>query len=153
MRSAVRIGVGNYMTYATGEEPGQRNRKPSPKRYSFTTVSWVTVKHPSGTPDAPTYGKKCQKCGRQNHIDKACMRGRPTKFEETDKLYDEQTAAFAELCTVARDSADDGLRMLRLTRHQYDDMCDKWTKRASSPQPYIHLTLTNEREDYKALGL
>ena len=32
-------------------------------------------------------------------------------------------------------------------------MCDKWTKRASSPQPYINLTLTNEREDYKALGL
>ena len=29
---------------------------------------------------------------------------------------------------------------------------DKWTKRASSPQPYINLTLTNEREDYKALG-
>ena len=33
----------------------------------------------------------------------------------------------------------------------YDDMCDKWTKHASSPQPYIILTLTNEREDYKAL--
>ena len=40
--------------YATGEEPGQRNRKPSPKRYAFTAVSWVTVKHPSGTPDAPS---------------------------------------------------------------------------------------------------
>ena len=50
------------------------------------------------------------------------------------------------------DSADDGLRTLRLTHHLYDDMCDKWTKRASSPQPYINLTLTNEREDYKALG-
>ena len=102
--------------------------------------------------ECSAYGKKCQKCGRQNHIDKACMRGRPTKFEETDELYDEQTAAFAELCTVAMDSADDGLRTLRLTHHLYDDMCDKWTKRASSPQPYINLTLTNEREDYKALG-
>ena len=54
MRSAVRIGEGNNMTYATGEEPGQRNRKPSPKRYAFTAVSWVTAKHPSGTPDAPS---------------------------------------------------------------------------------------------------
>ena len=82
------------------------------------------------------------------------MRGRSTKlpFEETDELYDEQTAAFAELCTVAVDSADDGLRTLRFTYHMYDDMNDKWTKRASSPQPYINLTLTNEREDYKALG-
>ena len=44
------------------------------------------------------------------------------------------------------------MRTLRLTHHLYDDMCDKWTKRASSPQPYINLTLTNEHEDYKALG-
>ena len=50
------------------------------------------------------------------------------------------------------DSTGDGLRTLPLTHHLYDDMCDKWTKRASSPQPYINLTLTNEREDYKALG-
>ena len=104
--------------------------------------------------ECSAYGKKCQKCGRQNHIDKACLRGRPTKlpFEETDELYDEQTAAFAELCTVAVDSADDGLRTLSLTHHLYDDMCDKWTKRASSPQPYTNLTLINEREDYKSLG-
>ncbi len=31
-------------------------------------------------------------------------------------------------------------------------MCDKWKNHASIPQPYINLTLTNEREDYKALG-
>ena len=113
------------------------------------TPPWLTRRT-----ECSAYGKKCQKCGRQNHIDKACLRGRPTKlpFEETDELYDEQTAAFAELCTVAVDSADDGLRTLRLTHHLYDDMCDKWTKRASSPQPYINLTLTNEHEDYKALG-
>ena len=32
-------------------------------------------------------------------------------------------------------------------------MCDKWTKGTSSPQPCIKLTLTNEREDYKAIGV
>ena len=87
--------------------------------------------------ECPAYGKKCQKCGRKNHIDKACLRVRPTKapYEETDELHDEQTAAFTELCTVAMDSTDDELRTLRLTHHLYDDMCDKWTKRASSPQP------------------
>ena len=31
-------------------------------------------------------------------------------------------------------------------------MRDKWTKRASRPQPYTNLTLTNEREYYIALG-
>ena len=71
---------------------------------------------------------------------------------QTSELYDEQTADFAEICTVATDSTDDGLRKLRLTHHLYDDMCDKWMTRASTPQPYITITLTNEREDYKALG-
>ena len=33
-------------------------------------------------------------------------------FEETGELYDEQPAAFAELCTVAMDTADNGLRTL-----------------------------------------
>ena len=45
------------------------------------------------------------------------------------------------------DSAGDGLRTLRLT-HLYDNTCDKWTKRASC----IKLTLTNMREEYRALG-
>ena len=113
------------------------------------TPQWHTIRT-----ECSAYGKKCQTCGRQNHIDMACLRGRSTKlpFEERDELYGEQTAAFAELCTVAVDSADDGLRTLRLTHHLYDDMCDKWTKRASSPQTYINLALTNEREDYNALG-
>lgn len=31
-------------------------------------------------------------------------------------------------------------------------MCDKWTKRASIPQPYINLALAIELEDNKALG-
>ncbi|KAJ8337924.1 hypothetical protein SKAU_G00368900 [Synaphobranchus kaupii] len=72
--------------------------------------------------------------------------------EETDGTCDEQTAAFVELCTVTVASADGELRTLPLAHHLYDDMCDKWMKRASSPQPYVNLTLTNEREDYKALG-
>ncbi|KAJ8349596.1 hypothetical protein SKAU_G00247260 [Synaphobranchus kaupii] len=98
--------------------------------------------------------KKCRKCGRQNHLDKACLGGRSTRppSEETDGTCDEQTAAFVELCTVTVASADGKLRTLPLAHHLYDDMCDKWMKRASSPQPYVNLTLTNEREDYKALG-
>ncbi|KAJ8342205.1 hypothetical protein SKAU_G00321330 [Synaphobranchus kaupii] len=90
----------------------------------------------------------CIYCG------KACLGGRSTRppSEETDGTCDEQTAAFVELCTVTVASADGELRTLPLAHHLYDDMCDKWMKRASSPQPYVNLTLTNEREDYKALG-
>ena len=51
VRSAVRIG--DNKTYATGEESGRLNRKPSPKRYASTAASWVTVRHPRGILDAP----------------------------------------------------------------------------------------------------
>ena len=104
--------------------------------------------------ECPGYGKKCRKCGRQNHLDRACLGGRLTRppSNETDEMCDEQTAAFVELCTVTVSSADGELRTLPLAHHLYDDMCDKWEKRASSPQPYVNLTLTNEREDYEALG-
>ncbi|KAJ8373500.1 hypothetical protein SKAU_G00040800 [Synaphobranchus kaupii] len=90
----------------------------------------------------------CIYCG------KACLGGRSTRppSEETDGTCDEQTAGFVELCTVTVASADGELRTLPLAHHLYDDMCDKWMKRASSPQPYVNLTLTNECEDYKALG-
>ena len=47
-------------------------------------------------------------------------------------------------------SGSDKLRTLPLADHLYDD---KWTKRPSNPQPYIYLTLTIKRDDYKALGL
>jgi len=104
--------------------------------------------------ECPGYGKKCRKCGRQNHLDKACLGGRSARppSKETDGMYDEQTAAFVELCTVTVASTEDEVRTLPLAHHLYDDMCDKWRKRISDPQPYVNLTLTNKREDYKALG-
>ena len=54
MRSAVRIGGGNSRTYATWEEPGRRNRKPSPKGCASIAARWVTARRPCGTPDAPS---------------------------------------------------------------------------------------------------
>ena len=66
---------------------------------------------------------------------------------------EQQTAAFVELCTLTMTSASDKLRTLPLAHNLYDDMCDKWKKHPSNSQPYIYLTLTIERDDYKALGL
>ena len=114
-------------SYRRGKQQDVRNRggvrpeKPKAKPKEIYCGELGHCKTPpwhTRSTECPAYGKKCQKCGRQNHIDKACLRGRPTKplFEETDELYDELTVAFAELCAVATDSADDGLRMLRLTQ-------------------------------------
>ena len=150
------------MTYtATREDPRRRKRKPCSSDQP-TAARWVTARHPFGTTDAPSALRMVNSArnvaDRITSTIKACMKGMTNyiykpRFEETDELYDEQTAAFAKLCTVVMDSADDGLRTLHLlTHHLYDDMCDKWTRRASSPQPCINLTLTNERKDHKALG-
>lgn len=106
--------------------------------------------------ECPGYGKTCRKCNRQNHLEKVCQGGRLARppSEETDGAYDEQqTAAFDELCTLSVTSAGEKLRTLPLAHHLYDDMCDKWTRRPSNPQPYLSLTLSVKREDYKALGL
>ncbi|CAL8240688.1 unnamed protein product, partial [Gadus morhua 'NCC'] len=69
-----------------------------------------------------------RKCNRENHLDKVCLGGRSSRPapEETDGVCDEQqTTAFGELCTLT----------------------------ITADMPYIHLTLTIENEDYKALGL
>ncbi len=105
--------------------------------------------------ECPAYGKKCGTCGRQNHIDKVCLGGRrPAKppSEATNEIYSEQTAAFVEPCTVSTDNNSDEPHTLPLAHHLYDNMSDRWLQRRSSPQPYVTLTLTNEREDYQALG-
>ncbi|CAL8339874.1 unnamed protein product [Merluccius merluccius] len=73
----------------------------------------------------PGYGKTCRKCGRQNHLDKACLGGRSPRPppEETDGVCDEQQmATFVALCTLTVTSASDKLRTLPLAHHLYDDM-------------------------------
>lgn len=114
------------------------------------TPKWTTRRA-----ECPGYGKKCEKCGRQNHLDKVCLGGhRPARPppEETDEIHSEQTAAFVELCTLTMTNSKNEFRTLPLAHHLYDDMSDRWTKRMSSPQPYVNLTFTIEREDYHALG-
>ena len=67
---------------------GARPEKPKakPNGYASTAAMLVTARYHCRTSDAPSAPRmvKCQKCGRQNHIDKACLRGRSTKtpFEE-----------------------------------------------------------------------
>ena len=50
-------------------------------------------------------------------------------------IFHEQTTVFAELCTVTAAGTKDDFRALPLAHHLYDDMCNKWVKCTSSPQP------------------
>ena len=129
MRSAVRIGEGEQHDSRRNEEGATPEKKKPCSSDQPTAARWVTARHPCGAPVAPSALRMVNSA--RNVADRItstwrAWRGWPTKprFEETDELYDEQTAAFAKLYTVVMDSADDGLRTLHLTHHLYDDMCD-----------------------------
>ena len=99
----------------------------------------------------PAYGKRCGKCKNANHIELPCLgkayARRPIEIAETS---DEQSAAF-ELCTMVNISVAD-VNAIALDHHLYDNLCDRWHKRASDPQPYIRVYVRAFEEDYRALG-
>ena len=84
----------------------------------------------------PAYGKRCGKCKNVNHIERACLgmayARRPTETTETS---DEQSAAF-ELCTMVNGPVAN-VNAIALHHHLYDNLCDRWHKRTSAPQPYV----------------
>ena len=99
----------------------------------------------------PAFGKRCGKCKIVNHIERACLgkayARRPTETAETS---DEQSGAF-ELCTMVNGLIAD-INAITLDHHLYDNLCDRWNKRASDPQPYVRVHIGAFEEDYRALG-
>ena len=41
---------------------------------------------------------------------------------------------------------------IALDHHMYDNLCDRWHKRASGMQPYIRVYVEAVEEDYHAVG-
>ena len=99
----------------------------------------------------PAFGKRCGKCKIVNHIERACLgkayARRPTETAETS---DEQSGAF-ELCTMVNGLVAD-INAITLDHHLYDNLCDRWHKRASDPKPYIRVHIGAFGEEYRALG-
>ena len=99
----------------------------------------------------PAFGKRCGKCKIVNHIERACLgkayARRPTETAETS---DEQSGAL-ELCTMVNGPVAD-INAITLDHHLYDNLCDRWNKRASDPQPYVRVHIGAFEEDYRALG-
>ena len=98
----------------------------------------------------PAYDKRCGKCKNVNHIERACLgmayARRPTETTETS---DEQSAAF-ELCTMVNGPVAN-INAIALDHHLYDNLCDRWHKRTSAPQPYVRVYVRAFEEDYHAL--
>ena len=86
-----------------------------------------------------------------NHIERTCLgkayARRPT---ETAERSDEQSGAF-ELCTMVNGPVAD-VNTIALDHPLYDNLCDRWHKRASDPQPYVRVHVGAFEEDYRAPG-
>ena len=99
----------------------------------------------------PAYGKRCTKCKNVNHIERACLNKATTRRPtETAEASDEQSATF-ELCTMINVPVAE-VNTIALDHHLYDNLCDRWHRRASDPQPYVRVRVGASDEDYRALG-
>jgi len=99
----------------------------------------------------PAYGKRCGKCKNVNHIERACLgKAYARQPTETIETSDEQTAAF-ELGTMVNGPVAN-VNAIALDHNLYDNLCDRWHKRTSAPQPYVRVYVRAFEEDYHALG-
>jgi len=138
--------------------------KPSPvpkteRTFDPTALCWFCAERSHGKnppwsirkSQCPAYDKRCGKCKNVNHIERACLGKacacRPTETAETS---DEQSAAF-ELCSVVNRPVAN-VNTITLDHHLYDNLCDRWHKRASDLQPYVRIYIGAFEEDYRALG-
>ena len=132
--------------------------RPDPKpehTFDSTALCWFCAerghgKNPSWSirrSKCPAYGKQCGKCKIMNHVERACL-GRASARRPTETS--EQSAAF-ELCTMVNGPVAD-VNTIALDHHLYDNLCDRWHRRASDPQPYVRVCVRALEEDYRALG-
>ena len=100
--------------------------------------------------ECPAYGKKCNNCRKLHHLDTVCRKKqKKSKLESTDTSVD---AVYKELCGIAVLSHRNGRTSVSLDHHLYDNLCDRWRKQPSPPQPYIKLKISVVAKDYKDLG-
>ena len=159
------VNVANS-TYRRNKQQEVRTRgvattkpRPDPKSehtFDSTTLCWFCAqrghgKNPSwsiGRSKCPSYGKQCGKCKNMNHVECACLSKASTR--RPTKTSDEQFAAF-ELCTMVNGPVAN-VNTITLDHHLYDNLCVRWHKRASDPQPYVRVCVRAFEEDYCALG-
>ena len=103
----------------------------------------------------PAYGKTCKSCKRNNHTENVCR----DKSKESKNSEDE---TFASLCIGSISDKHieaslrtdfNGKRYCSLDHHLYDNLTDSWIKHSSRPQPFITLSVSAEKEDYRSFGL
>lgn len=103
--------------------------------------------------DCPAYGKTCSACKRLNHFATVCR--------SKDKIVSADGGAGAVFHDMAQESPYEHLcaisnthvRSIVLDHHLYNHLEERWTRKPSKPQPFITLTASICRDDYRCFGL
>ena len=104
------------------------------------------------------FDHSCVHCGRRNHFDSMCRnkdnprRPRPSRNPTGTMDNDEEGAVFDALCTISTFGQHKGRRSINLDHHLYDNLCDRWVRQASKPQPFVQVNVAIHQTDYKDFG-
>ena len=102
----------------------------------------------------PAYGQMCRTCARKHHFASVCRTrikpASPSK-KQSSSSADDQGTVWDSFCSIASDAVY-GFQSVVLDHHLYDNMCDRWSRQPSKPQPFITLKMSTHKEDYQSLG-
>ena len=113
----------------------------------------------------PTYGHKCEQCGKEHHLESVCRskdkakttwNARPPKPDHQksatfDTRHDD--SVFNSLYTLTDSiSKQHSQKSIAIDHHLYDQLIDTWIRKYSYPQLFIKLTARVLPDDYAAFG-
>ena len=123
----------------------------------------------------PAFQHTCTHCGKLSHFDDLC-RGKdrskhtrsaktPTKHRTADDCegavfdtlcptlpQDTDVSTGGSLCTIRASNQHSARQGLSLDHHIYDNLCDRWVRQTSKPQPYIIIDVSVSAADFTDLG-
>lgn len=102
--------------------------------------------------ECPAYNHRCKLCNRDHHTEGLCRsKDNPKPINKAADAYDQEAAAFNELCTVKAIGHHHG-GPIAMGHHLYNNLHDAWLKGPSRAQPYIRVNVTAHKQDYEDLG-
>ena len=105
--------------------------------------------------ECPAYSHRCKLCNRDHHTEGLCRsKDNPKPSSEATNACDQEAAVFSESSNLCSVQAIGPHRRgpIIMDHHLYNNLRDMWIRGPSQAQPYIHLDVTADKEDYKDLG-
>ena len=95
--------------------------------------------------ECPAYGTVCGHCNKDHHFESVCRGKAKTKISRSSE---QESAVFDVLCELTMQCNMSSISL----DHVYDWLMDKWLKCPSKSQPFVRLSMTVQKEEYKHFG-